>query len=66
VKGDEKMGLLKLIADVIGAVVGLVVGLIGGILSLVGGILGCAGCFVAVLVGLLIIGPLVLLLMAIF
>jgi len=60
------MGLLKFILDVIGAVVGLVVGLVGGILGLVGGLLGCAGCFAAILIGLLLIGPLVLLLVAIF
>jgi hypothetical protein len=66
VKGDEKMGLLKLIVDIIGGIIGLVAGLIGGILSLVGGVLGCAGCLVAVLTGLLVIGPLVLLLTVIF
>ncbi len=60
------MGLLKFIVDVIGAVVGLVVGLVGGILGLVGGLVGCAGCFAASLIGLLVIGPLVLLLVAIF
>lgn len=60
------MGLLKFIFDVIGAIFGLVVGLIGGILGLVGGLLGFIGCIVAVLIGLLVIGPLVLLLVAIF
>ena len=60
------MGLLKFILDVIGAIFGLVVGLIGGILGLVGGLLGFIGCIVAVLIGLLVIGPLVLLLVAIF
>jgi phage-related protein len=66
VKGDEKMGLIKFILDVIGAIVGLVVGLIGGILGLVGGVLSFVGCLVAILVGLLVIGPLILLLVLIF
>ena len=60
------MGLLKFIVDVIGAVIGLVAGLIGSILGLVGGLLGCVGCFAAILIGLLVIGPLVLLLVALF
>lgn len=60
------MGLIKFVIDVIGAIVGLVVGLIGGILGLVGGVLGFVGCLVTVLIGLLVIGPLILLLALIF
>jgi len=62
---EGKMVLIKLFIDLIVGLFGLVIGLIGGLIGLVFGIVGTAIGLVAAIAGLVLLGPLVLIFLAI-
>ncbi len=60
------MGLIKIILGLIGGLIGLIVGLIGGAIGLVVGLFGAViGIGFAVLVGLFLLAPLIILIVLI-